>query len=240
MFDGDLVEDLVRRGEAIGVDVATETSIEEVRREAGGALHLVDGDGDVHGPFDLVLHGAGRAPSTGGLDLERAGIAARDGAIEVDEYLRSVSADGVWAAGDCADTLAPPLTPSASEAAKVIVHNLLQEDLRRFAPGPVPSVLFTTPPLAAVGESAGGDHDVIDLDLSSHGAVRKVGESAARAKVVVDRGRRRIVGAHLLGPAADELVNLFALAIATEQTIDQFKDVVFAFPTFGADLQSAL
>lgn len=240
MFDPDLVEDLVRRGRQIGVAVRAETSIAEVREEASGALRLTADGGEEFGPFDLVLHGAGRVPSTAELDLERAGIATHEGAIEVDGYLRSVSAQGIWAAGDCAHTLAPSLTPAANAAAKVVLHNLLEDDLQSYAPGPVPSVLFTTPPLAAVGESPGPKHEVLDLDLSSHGAVRKVGESAARAKIVLSGRDRRIVGAHLLGPAADELVNLFALAIATGRTVEQFKDVVFAFPTFGADLQSAL
>ncbi len=101
---------------------------------------------------------------------------------------------------------------------------------------------FTLPPIAAVGLS---EHDarhrglkfrVNSQDTSGWYSARRVGETHAASKVLVEEGTGRILGAHLLGPSADELINIFALAIRRGLTAKDLQDVMFAYPTHASDV----
>jgi glutathione reductase (NADPH) len=196
-------------------------------------------------PCDLVVHGAGRVPNVKQLNLDAGNVEATERGIVVDEYLRSRSNPAVHALGDCAATASPQLTPVANRDAEAVVRNLLagRSEVKRDA-GPVPKAAFTTPSIAAVGLSEreaserGLDVDIRAGDRSGWGSIRKVGSPAAGYKILIDRSTREIVGAHVLGPAAEETINLFALAMRFGVTADQFQAVPFVFPTFSSDAGS--
>src|SRR5262249_7266680 len=105
----------------------------------------------------------------------------------------------------------------------------------------VPSVVFTVPPLASVGlredeARANGVSFVANYeDTSSWYSSRRLGEQFSAFKVLVEQNSDRIVGAHVLGPHADETINLFALAVGGGMTADRFKQMLWAYPTHGAD-----
>ncbi len=195
---------------------------------------------------DLAVHGAGRAPNTGSLDLEAGNIRFGPRGIEVNEYLQSISNPAVYAAGDVAATGAPPLSPVATEEGRVLAHNLLESDQRKPEYGPVATVVFSVPALAAVGlredqaRQQGLQFSVQAGDRSDDNSMKKVGAKHARYKVLIEEPSGRILGAHLLGPDAAETINLFALAIKCGLTARDLKSTLFAFPTFGYDVRGML
>ncbi len=239
-FDAELVEKLVAHTRTLGVDVRTGTEVRAVEPQAGGyRVRTADGR---HLDVDLVVHGAGRvpdlddlAPAAGNVEVSRAGVV-------VTEHLRSVSNPMVWAAGDCAATGAPPLTPVAALEGRIVAANLLGTPASAIA-DPVPSVVYTIPPLAGVGlteaaaRDAGRDVRVVRQDMSGWYSTRRLGESCAGCAIVIDRETDRILGAHLLGPSADETINLFVLAMSAGVPASRFVDMPWAYPTHASDTE---
>ena len=168
---------------------------------------------------DLVVHGAGRVADLADLGLDDAGIEAGPRGVRVDEHLRSVSDAHVWAAGDAADK-GLPLTPVASKEGKVVAAGILGEDAA-YDGRAVPSVCFSDPPLAAVGMSTaeaakrGDAVKVLRADSSEWFSQRRVGQTHGGAGAVTDAATGRLLGGHLLGVNADEVVNVLALADQT-------------------------
>ncbi|GBC85753.1 Dihydrolipoyl dehydrogenase [bacterium HR11] len=152
-----------------------------------------------------------------------------------------MSNPAVYAAGDCADS-GPPLTPVAGREGKVVAANLLQGHHVRLDYTGVPSVVFTVPPLARVGLSEaqarerGLSFDGVQGDTASWYASRRIHEKHAGFKVLVERGTGRILGAHLLGTLADELINLFALAIQFGLRASDLKEAFYAYPTHASNV----
>jgi glutathione reductase (NADPH) len=242
-FDPDLVDRLVTRTRRIGVDVRLNTRVVGV--EAAGHLRRVsfsgaDGDGTLDA--ECIVHGAGRVPDLDELDLQAGGVRFSEAGVAVNEFLQSVSNPLVYAAGDCADTAAPALTPVAAYEGRVVAANLLEEPRVAARYDAIPSVVFTVPPLARVGLGAVEARQLglratgRLIDTSSWQSSRRVGEDAAAARVVVEEETGRILGAHLLGPGADETINLFALAIRHGMTREGLREVLWAYPTHASDV----
>ena len=107
----------------------------------------------------------------------------------------------------------------------------------------IPGVMFTIPPLARVGmleseaRAAGIDVEITSSDTSSWYYVRRVREPAALAKVVIENETRRILGAHTLGPEADETINLFALTMRAGLKASDLKDFIATYPTADSSVQ---
>jgi glutathione reductase (NADPH) len=138
------------------------------------------------------------------------------------------------------------LTPVAGYDARVVSENLLNGPSVIAEYSVVPSVVFTIPPLAAVGVLAddararGLDIDVQTGDMSDWSTSRRAAESASAFKTVIDRGTGQILGAHLLGPHAAELINVFALAMKARVSRDDLKRTLFAYPTAASDVSYML
>lgn len=190
----------------------------------------------------MVVHGAGRVPEIDDLDLATAGVESGRRGVLVNEFLQSVSNSRVYAAGDAADTAGYPLTPVAALEGRVVAENLLDGNKVQPDYAGTPTVAFTLPPIAAVGLSEekarkrGLKFSVNSQDTSGWYSSRRVGEKYSASKVLVQADTGRILGAHLLGPSADELINIFALAIRRGLTADDLKDTIFAYPTHASDV----
>ena len=241
-FEPELVGWLMDAFEDIGVDVHTGTTVTAIRKTADGfSVHASTDDGTVSVAADLVVHAAGRGPSLGRLDLEAAGIAVAEGRLQLNDYLQSVSNPAIYAAGDAAQ-VGPPLTPVSSYDAKAVAANLLDGNHRKPDYQGVPSVAFTLPPIAAVGISesdareSGLRYSVKTDRTSGWYTARRVAEKVYGYKTLVEEETGRILGAHLVGPHADEVVNLFALAIRHDLTVNDLKGTIFAYPTGASDL----
>lgn len=235
-FDSDLAEMLARSYRDAGIDVRTDAPVSAVRKTDAGLQVVLGGGTAVE--CDMVVHGAGRAPDLVGLDLEAGNVAYGRRGIEVDTSMRSVTNPRVFAAGDAA-ALGAPLTTVGIAQARVALANILEPGSAVFSPKAVPSVVFSDPPLSSVGlteaqaNAQGLDVEVKLTDTSNWASSRRVGVRISGAKTIVERGTGRIVGAHLLGHGAEEVVNIFATAMIAGLTADDLKSAIWAYPTDG-------
>lgn len=243
-FDPDLVDRLLQRTRDMGIDVDTETDVMAVEESAGHyVIEAMTGSGSKSFEADLVVHAAGRAPEIGDLNLPAAGIKFDADGVTVNEYLQSVSNPAVYAAGDAANSGGWPNTPGAEYEGHLAAGNLLEGNKHKANYLGSASVVYTIPPLARVGmleEDArrqGLKLKVNQADTSGWYAARRVAEPCSAFKVVVEEPSGRIVGAHLVGPEADELANIFVLAMRAGLTAGTLKDAMFAYPTQASNVQ---
>jgi glutathione reductase (NADPH) len=245
-FDADIVSWLVERTRRLGVNVHLGHAV--TRIEAHGARRTVHTE--CHGreanfETELVVHAAGRAPALESLQPDAGGIALEDGRIKLDRYLRSTTNHTVYAAGDAA-CQGEPLTPVAELDARCVAHNLIEGDGLAPTRSPdytaVPSLVFTTPPIAKVGLSEDqarartADLKIRCEPTSSWFASKHTAEPCAGFKTLVHGRDDRLLGAHLMSSDAQELANLFALAIRNGITATQLRHTPLAFPTVGHDI----
>lgn len=243
-FDPDLVALLVARTRGLGITVDLETEVKAVEPAgAGFRVHVSHDDERRLIEADIVVHGAGRVAEIADLDLEAAGVRwDRDG-VTVNEHLQSVSNPLVYATGDAAGTGGPKLTPVAAHDGRVVAANLLEGNSRRFDHAVVPSVAFTIPPLASVSlqeheaRTRGCRFETRHENTSAWFSSRRIGESTSGFKVLVDQDSGEVLGAHLLGPNAEETINLFAMAMRARMSVRAIKDMTLAYPTSGLDIQ---
>jgi glutathione reductase (NADPH) len=242
-FDPDLVDALVERSRAIGIRVELETEVQGV--EAAGGRLVVRGSrrGEERRlEADVAVHSAGRVPELDDLDLEAGGVKREKHGVSVNEYLQSVSNPAVYAGGDAA-AIGPKLTPKADHDASVLATNLLEGNRRAVNYAGIASAVFTLPPLAAVGfteaaaRAAGRKFRTSRQDTSGWFNTRRVGEAVSGFKVLVEEDTGHVIGAHLLGPHADEVINLFALAVRARIPAEELRQALYAYPTHGSDVR---
>jgi glutathione reductase (NADPH) len=245
-FDPDLVDMLVRRSRELGIKVEVGIDVRGV--DAVGERLVVRGaQQGVEKSFetDLAVHGAGRVPELDALDLDAGGVKREKHGVTVNQFLQSVSNPAVYAGGDAAAN-GPALTPKADHDVGVLTTNLLEGNKRSPNYEGIASAVFTIPPLASVGFSedaarkAGRRFKVNHQDTAGWFNTRRVGETAAGFKVLIDEESDQILGAHLLGPRAEEVINLFAVAIRQRIPARELKEVICAYPTFSSDLHYML
>ncbi|MBA3774431.1 MAG: NAD(P)/FAD-dependent oxidoreductase [Ramlibacter sp.] len=242
-FDADLVGWLMQAFESQRIDVRLNTKVESIERAgAGYRVKATTAGQELLLEADLVVHAAGRVPALQALNLAAAGVAVDGrGRLQLNDYLQSTSNPAVYAAGDAAQ-VGPPLTPVASQDAKVVSANLLEGNHRKPDYRGVPSVAFTIPPIAMVGLSeAQAREQELRFKVNSRKAsdwftARQAAEPTYGFKVLVEEGSGRILGAHLVGPHADEVVNLFALAIRHGLSAEDLKGTMFAYPSAASDI----
>jgi glutathione reductase (NADPH) len=243
-FDPDLVDLLVRRTREVGIRVELGTEVRGVEAQADRVAVVGTRNGQERRfETDLAVHAAGRVPDVDDLGLDVAGV-KRDqrGGVVVNEYLQSVSNPDVYAGGDAAAN-GPALTPKADHDAAVLTTNLLEGNRRRVRYDGFASAVFSLPPLASTGlteaaaQAAGRRFRRTYQDSSGWFNTKRVGETTSGFKVLVEEGSDRILGAHLLGPHADETINLFATAIRLGIPASELREVPFAYPTFGSDIR---
>jgi len=246
-FDAELVDNLVEATREAGIEVHLNAAVKSIEQRDAGFVLKVSTDG-AEGAFetDMVVHGAGRVPDIDDLDLEKAGVTREKNGVSVNEYLQSISNSAVYAAGDAAAGGGFPLTPVASMEAEVVAANILNGNHRKPNYVGVPTVVFTEPPLAAVGLSVedakkqGLKFKTNYADTSGWYSSRRVNLKHSAFKVLVEESSGHILGAHLLGAQAEETINLFALAIRTGLKADDLRGMVYAYPTYASDVSHML
>jgi glutathione reductase (NADPH) len=226
--------------------VRTGTAVEATERAGSGfRVRARAGSQEVAIETDLVVHAAGRVSDLDALNLPAAGIAVQNGRLVLNEFLQSVSNPAVYAAGDAA-AKGPPLTPVSSHDGKVVAANLLDGNRHRPDYRGVPSVAFTLPPIAAVGfgeaeaRAAGLNFRVNRQKVPGWYTARRVAETVYGFKTLIDESSGRILGAHIVGPHADEVINIFGLAIRHDLTAADLKQTIFAYPTGASDIGDML
>jgi glutathione reductase (NADPH) len=247
LFDPDLVDQLVERTRELGIDVHLGTEAIGIEKSSARLTVRAVASGKA-GMFqtDMVVHAAGRVPEINDLNLDAAGIEWEKRGVRVNEFLQSVSIPAVYAAGDAAATGGSPLAPVASYEGLIVAANLLGRNHQKPNYLGIPSVVFTVPPLAAVGLSERGAREqnlkfrVKKEMTSAWYSSRRVAETYSGYKVLIEEGTDRILGAHILGSEAGEVINLFALAIRSGMRASDLKHMIFAYPTSGSNMTRML
>ena len=245
-FDPDLVALLVERTRALGVDVRLGHTVKSIHTSGGGVTVETGGpDGPARFEAGLAIHSGGRAPALEALDLDAAGIDHAKGRLRLDDQFRSVSNPAVYAAGDAAGGPLP-LTPVAAREGRFVASQLLGTPAAPVDYSTIPSVVFTIPPLARVGLLEAEAREKNLAFSVKHESVpdwytaRRLNESTYAYKLLVEHHTGRILGAHLIGPDAAEVINLFALAMRHGLTADALRHTPFCYPTAASDIASML
>jgi glutathione reductase (NADPH) len=245
-MDADAVAQLRKETERIGVTVHTGVNIQRIDR-SGDRLRVIFDEGGSERAIeaDRVVNGAGRIADVDSLDLPTGNVASDHGRLALDAHLRSTSNTSVYACGDAVATSAQ-LSPIATYEGRIVGSNIVDGPTHTPDYGSIPACVFTVPALASVGltqsaaEERGLDVRAEVNDLRNWLSGRTYAESAAWVKVLVDKHTDRIIGAHILGHAGEELIHIFALAMKHGITAGDIKDLVYGFPTFSADIKSML
>ncbi len=236
---GELTEQYLR-GE--GIDVRTNSTAAQVRRDGGDTVVQLDGGDQVR--CDVIVVGTGRSPRAGDLGLETVGVRLGErGQVTVDQHCRA--ADGVWGIGDVTGVM--PFTHVAMYQARVVADNILGTPRTARYDG-IPRVVFTDPEVAAVGltsqqaEAQGLSIAGAEVDLTEVIARPWTYEKDPRGHlgVLADRDRRVLFGAWAVGPQASEWIHTAALAVREQIPIDRLLDQVAQFPTYTEGYLKAL
>ncbi len=235
--DGDIASALQEMLEEEGIRFRVGvTAVRAVSVGAGKEIELDDGT-KLRG--DEVFVAIGRRPLTRGLDLERAGVEVRGGAVIVDDQLRTTGT-GVWAAGDVTGGL--QFTHVADYMAKTALQNAIFPVRKRVDYGSIPRVTFTDPEVAQIGltqqegEARGGTTFVYPFDDLDRAIVD--GETRGFVKVTADR-KGRILGASILGHGAGELLIPLVLAKQNRIPLSKISGTVFPYPTRAEGVKRA-
>ena len=242
-FDPDLVDQVVKHTRELGVDVQLGTEVIGVEKRSGQLVVRASASGQQRTfEADMVVHAAGRVAEIDDMNLDAAGVAWDSQGVRVNAFLQSVSNPAVYAAGDAAASGGPPLTPVADYEGAIVASNLLKGNHQKPNYAGIPTVVFSIPPVASVGLSETEARErglkfLVKKEMTSTWySSRRVAEKYSGYKVMVEEGTDRILGAHLLGGEAGEVINLFALAIRSGIRTTDLKHTIFSYPTHASDL----
>ena len=246
-FDRDIVKWVLSSMDDAGVKILLNTNPLSVEKRDGSYVVHTSGEaGDLRIKADLVVHGAGREPDIEDMGLDIAGVNYDKKGITVNEYLQSVSNPFVYAGGDCAATKGYPLTPVAYLEGGVASYNIINGNKKKPDYAGMPNVVFTLPPMAFAGLteeqalSAGYKFRVNTEETSGWYSSRRIGEKHSGFKILIEEGTERIIGADLFGTNAEEVINIFALAIRNNLTAPALKDAIYTYPTKTSDISDML
>ncbi|MFC4377730.1 dihydrolipoyl dehydrogenase [Nocardia halotolerans] len=233
--DKEIGEALGRSFRKRGIAVRTGSTVTAITED--DALRVsVDGPEAGELAADVVLVGVGRRPNTAELGLEAAGIATdARGFLEVDDQLRT-GVEHVYAIGDVTGRalLAHVASHQGITAAEVIAGNDAHIDYTV-----IPAATFTHPEIAGVGlteqAAVAAGHDMITakFPFAALGRAKTFGETEGFVKIVAGQQHREVLGVHIIGPSASDLIAEGALAITLEATLDELADTIHAHPTLG-------
>lgn len=241
-FDPDLTNTLVEAMREEGLSLITEHPVQKI--EKIDSKFKVTAGGKVF-KADLVVNASGRIPDFSRMNLEAGNVKFGSRGIEVNEYLQSSSNSSVFAVGDCVDS-GPHLATVADMQAEIVVKNILSD--RSVIPdySNIPSAVFSLFPMASVGISEREaieknlDVRIKKMDQSTFPSSKRIGQKAAMCKVIIENKTEKILGVHILGHNAPEVINTFALAVKMGHTAEDLNSVLWAYPTHTSDMKYCL
>ena len=232
-FDDDVRAHLAREMTKKAVRLVFDTTISAVEKTSDG-LVATFGDATTQ-VADLVMYATGRAPNTAGLGLEEAGVNVNArGAVVVDEHFQS-SVDSIYAIGDVIDRL--QLTPVALAEGMAVARTLFKSEPTTADYAGVPTAVFSQPAVGTVGltEAAARErYAAVDIYRSAFRALKHTisgRDEQTLMKLIVDRASDRVVGVHMVGPEAGEIVQGIAIALKAGATKATFDATIGIHPT---------
>ena len=243
MVDADLVTVYAKHLAGLGGEINTNSKVSEIVKQKGGLqVHFSTGGEGGAVDADQVLLAVGRAPYTQGLDAEKAGVKLERGRVVVDDHLRT-TADGVWAIGDVIGGIM--LAHVASYEGVCAVENIAGHGDRIPDYRAAPNCIYTEPEIAHVGlgEKEARDKGIAvkigRFPFAASGRALTLGQSEGFAKVIADADSGRLLGAHIIGPRATDLIAEATLAVQNGLTLEQIDLTIHAHPTLPESLMEA-
>jgi glutathione reductase (NADPH) len=233
-FDNDVRSLLTQEMRKKGIDLRSETFIRDIEKRPDGTLSLLTTMGDTL-EVDAVLYATGRRPNTEGLGLAELGVRldAR-GAIEVDEWSRT-SVESLYAVGDVTDRI--NLTPVAISEGRALAETLFHDNPTKMDHSGVASAVFSQPPVGTVGlteREARELHGQVDVYVSNFRPMKHTlsgRDERTMMKVIVERASGRVLGFHMVGADAPEIIQGMAVALKCGVTKKQLDSTVGIHPT---------
>jgi glutathione reductase (NADPH) len=245
-MDADAVARLQAESDRIGIRVRTAVNVKRIAR-ANGLLRIsfIHEGAEHQAEAERVVNGAGRVANVDTLDLVAGQVEQTNGRIALDRHLRSTSNPNVYVCGDAVPT-SPQLSPIATYEGDIVGRNIV--DGTKYSPdyASMATSVYTVPPLASVGLTEatarrnGFAVDVHTNDMLDWFSAKTYAETVAWSKIIVDQSTDRILGAHFVGHAGQELVNIFGLAMRFGITASQIRENIYAYPTFASDIKHML
>ena len=238
-YDEQIRDRLLQISTMKGINFRFNAQMEKIEKKEDGTLcvHFKNGDPVA---ADIVLFATGRRPHTDGLGLENAGVEIDDkGAIKVDEYSRT-NCESIYAVGDVTDRL--QLTPVAIREGHAFADTVFGNNPRTVDYSCVPSAVFSHPPLAGVGlteAQAKNKYGTVKVYTSDFRPMKNVlagRDELALYKMVVDATTNKVVGLHMIGPDAPEILQAAAVAVKAGLTKQDFDDTVALHPSMAEEL----
>jgi len=242
MVEADLVNVYAKHLSGLGGEIHTDSKVAEVAR-VGGGLQVRFSTGAEGGAVDAdqVLLAVGRSPYTEGLGAEAAGVKLDRGRVVVDDHLRT-SAQGVWAIGDVIGGIM--LAHVASYEGVCAVENMAGHE-RVPDYHAAPNCVYTDPEIAHVGlgekeaKDRGLEVKVGRFPFAAAGRALTLGQTEGFVKVVADATSGRMLGVHIIGPRATDLIAEATLAVQNGLTLDQLDLTMHAHPTLPEAIMEA-
>ncbi|MBZ9731527.1 NAD(P)/FAD-dependent oxidoreductase [Salegentibacter sp. JZCK2] len=242
-FDPFIVEQLTKATEELDIKLVLNTEVSAIEESGSGYKVTVKGETQTDSwDAEVVINSAGRPPAIFDLDLEKANIAFSKNGIEVNEFLQSISNPNIYAAGDAANTKGFPLTPVAVMEGHIVASNIVKGNNKKPDFQAIPTVVFTLPTMASVGITEKEatkkklQYTVKKKSVSSWFTAKRINEKSYAYKTLIEKETGNILGAHLIGPHAEEVINLFAMAIKTQFTSKDIKTMILTYPSASSDI----
>ena len=238
-YDQQIVDRLIQISLRKGIDFKFNAMIDGIERHDDGSLRIaMTGCDDIEA--DQLLFATGRKPNTEGLGLEEIGVdVGEKGQVKVDEDNRS-SVPSIFAVGDVTDRV--QLTPVAIREGQAFADTFFGNKPNRVDYGCIPSAVFSHPPLAGVGLTEGAARNklgAVKTFTSDFRAMKNVlagRNERSLYKLVVDEGTEEIVGIHMIGPDAPEILQAAAIAVKAKLKKSDFDATVALHPTMAEEL----
>ena len=232
-FDEDLRVHLGEEMRGRGIDLRSSTQVGRIDKTPGGYRVTTTAGGRIE--TDCVMYATGRKPNTKRLGLAEIGVEmTENGAVVVDEWQRS-TVKNIYAVGDVTDRI--NLTPVAIAEGRAIAETLFNDNPIRMDHSDVPSAVFSNPPIGTVGlseDAARRRYSEIDIYQTRFRPMKNTLSGRAERtfmKLVIDAATERVVGCHMLGPDAPEIIQGLAVAVKCGATKRQFDQTIGIHPS---------
>jgi dihydrolipoamide dehydrogenase len=221
----------------LGIEVLLNSKVQKVLKSNDGkTIKIETPEGIKTIEVDQVLLATGRVPNVGELALERIGVKVEKTGIQVNEFLQT-TVEHIYAGGDGIGGYM--LTPVASYEGRVAAKNAIKNNIEKVDYSLVTRTTFTHPPIASIGLTEqeavekGMEIDSNRLDFVDVGPAVVLGETRGFVKLISDKKSKHLVGAHIVGPRAEELIHEIAIAMKGQLTITDLSEIISIHPSIS-------